>query len=221
MRLRTILIGIIVAVVAFAGATLAMQMLWPAQVESRPPALAQVPPLPSISRTSVIVTPIVVAHTAIRDALEVAAPPEIAGKRDVQVSKLVSNGEIAWTVKRGSLAIVGQSDAVAVSTPLTGTLRASGRISQQAAGGLAGALGEILGPGAVRGVEKLGGRRLNQNADIRGTGGLDRAAVADTSMADRAEPVGAGVARRCGDENCWNKAQSRQGGAAISRSHCQ
>ncbi len=172
MRLRTILIGIIVAVVAFAGATLAMQMLWPAQVASRPPALAQVPPLPPISRTSVIVTPIVVAHTAIRDALEVAAPPEIAGKRDVQVSKLVSNGEIAWTVKRGSLAIVGQSDAVAVSTPLTGTLRASGRISQQAAGGLAGALGEILGPGAVRGVEKLGGRRLNQNADIRGTGGL-------------------------------------------------
>ena len=86
MRLRTTIFGIIVVVVAFAGATMAMQFMWPAQVVTRPPALAQVPPLPPIIRTSTIVTPVQVTLTAIPEFMEAAAPPEMSGKRDFQVS---------------------------------------------------------------------------------------------------------------------------------------
>ena len=41
MRLRTIVIGIAVAGVAFAGSTLAMLMLWPSEIPGRQPALAE------------------------------------------------------------------------------------------------------------------------------------------------------------------------------------
>jgi len=168
MRLRTILIGIAILAMAFVGATLAMQVLWPATEGGRRPALAEVPPLPPVSRTSTIVAPTVIALGAIRELLEATAPRDLNGKRDNVASKILSNAEIGWTVNRGPLGVFGKPDVVGVSTVLSGSLRATGQLATNAAGGLGGAISGVLGRELGRNVEKLAGRTLDQRTDIRG-----------------------------------------------------
>src|SRR5258708_3228735 len=169
MRLRTILIAVLVLVVSFGGATVGLQWLSPGSVAERQPVLAESPPLPPMSRTSMIVPPTAIALSAIRDALERDAPRSLAGKRDNPVSQLLQNGEIGWTAARTPLVVVARPpDALGVSTVINGTLRATGQISTQAAGGLGNAIGGILGRDAGRGVEQLAGRTLDQRADVRG-----------------------------------------------------
>lgn len=167
MRVRTLLIGLAVLAAAFIGATLVMQVLWPA-ASVRQPALAAVPPLPPVSRSSTIVAPTVITLGALREMLEAQAPRDLTGRRDNIASKLLSNAEIGWTVNRGPLGVFGKPDVIGVSTVLTGTLRTTGQIASTAAGGLGGALGGILGKDLGRSVEKLAGRSLDQRTDIRG-----------------------------------------------------
>ena len=50
--------------------------------DDRRPALAAVPPLAPVTRSSTIIMPVAIAHTAIRDALERAAPPDFRKARD-------------------------------------------------------------------------------------------------------------------------------------------
>jgi hypothetical protein len=169
MRIRTIVIGIALMAVAFVGATLAMQVLWPAAESGRRPALAEVPP---VSRTSTIMAPTAITLGAIREMLEGAAPRDLSGKRNDIASKLLSNAEIGWTVNRGPLGVFGKPDVIGVSTALTGSLRAVGQLSNQAAGGLGGAIGGILGKDFGRNVEKLAGRTLDQRTDIRGNAAM-------------------------------------------------
>jgi hypothetical protein len=184
MRLRTILIGIAVAALAFVAATVAMQVFLPAPAPTRAPPLTEVPPLPPVSRTSVIVAPVTIPLTAIAAFMEANAPPEVAGKRDFKIGRAISNGEIHWTVRRGPLSVAGRPETIAVATLLTGTVRATGQLSQ-AAGGIAGALGELLGKNGGRG-DKRGPRTFDQGADMRGDVMLDsRPALA---QAWRVEP---------------------------------
>jgi hypothetical protein len=168
MRLRTVLIGIAILAVAFVGATLLMQVLWPAAEGGRRPELAQVPPLPPVSRTSTIVAPTAITLGALRELLETQAPRDLNGKRDNIASKLLSNAEIGWTVNRGPLGVFGKPDVIGVSTVLNGSLRATGQLATSAAGGLGGAIGGVLGKDLGRNVEKLAGRTLDQRTDIRG-----------------------------------------------------
>ena len=168
MRLRTFLIGIVILAVTFIGATFLMQVLWPAADSSRRPALAEVPPLPPVSRTSTIVAPTAITLAALHDMLEAQAPRDLTGKRDNIASKLLSNAEIGWTVNRGPLGVFGKPGAIGVSTVLTGTLRATGQLATSAAGGLGGAISGVLGRDLGRSVEKLAGRTLDQRTDIRG-----------------------------------------------------
>jgi hypothetical protein len=172
MRFRTILFGIAVVAVAFVGATFAMQVLWPPAQSSRRPALAEVAPLPPVSRTSTIVAPTVITLNAIRDMLETTAPRDLSGRRDNPVSKLLSNAEIGWQVNRGPLGVFGKPEALGVSTVLSGTLRATGQLSTSAAGNLGGVLSGVLGQEVGRNVEKLAGRTLDQRTDIRGNVGV-------------------------------------------------
>jgi hypothetical protein len=111
MRLRTVLIGVAVLAMAFIGATLAMQVFWPAAGGGgRRPALAEVPPLPVVSRTSTIVAPTAITLGALREMLEAQAPRDLSGKRDNIASKVLSNAEIGWTVNRGPLGVAGKPD---------------------------------------------------------------------------------------------------------------
>jgi Domain of unknown function (DUF4403) len=158
--------GALVVGVSFAGGIWAMSRLWPAGGEGRP-ALVETVPLTPITRTSLIVTPAAVALTAIRDAMETAAPRDLTGKRENLLSQLLSNAEIGWTVTRGPLAVAGKPDVLAVSTALTGTFRATGQLSSQA-GNLTGAIGNLLGGGRGQGMQGLTERTLDQRAEIRG-----------------------------------------------------
>jgi Domain of unknown function (DUF4403) len=167
MRLRTILIGVAVVAASFLGASVAMQVLSPGAGNVQPPALVEVPPLKQISRTSMIVTPTAIALTAIRDALDAAAPRNLTGKRENPISQLLSNADIGWTMGRGPLAVTGRPEAMAISTALTGTLHVTGQISTQA-GNIGGALGGIINQNLGQGLQNLTGKTLDQHADIRG-----------------------------------------------------
>src|SRR5262245_2454767 len=161
-----IALGALVVVLAFLGAILAMGGIWPAGGDRRP-ALVEIAPLAPITRTSVIVTPAAVALTAIRDAMEAAAPRDLTGKRENVLSQFLSNAELGWTVNRGPLAVSGRPDALVVSTALTGTFRATGQLSSQA-GNLTGAIGNLLGGSLGQSVQGLTEKTLDQRADIRG-----------------------------------------------------
>jgi Domain of unknown function (DUF4403) len=162
-----IAIGALVIVVFFAVAIFAMNLLWPAAGERRP-ALAEIPPLKPVTRNSMVVTPAAIALSAIRDAMDNAAPRDLTGKRDNPLTQLLSNAEIGWTVARGPLAVAGRPDGLAVSAVLNGSFRATGQISTQA-GNLTGALGGLFGGGGMReNLQGLTGKTLDQRADVRG-----------------------------------------------------
>jgi hypothetical protein len=167
MRLRTVLIAVTILVASFLGATVAMQVLLPGPVSNQRPALVELPPLKQISRTSMIVTPTAIALTAIRDALEAAAPRDLSGKRENPISQLLSNADIGWTVGRGPLAVTGRPEALAVASALSGTLHVTGQLSAQA-GNLGGALGGIINQNLGQSLQNLTGKTLDQHADIRG-----------------------------------------------------
>jgi hypothetical protein len=166
MRLRTILIGLVILLASFLGATFALQFL-PSGTGGGHPVLTEVPPLKAATRTSVIVTPTAIALSAIRDALEGAAPRDLAGKRENPVSQLLSNADIGWTMARGPLAVSGRPDALAVSTSVSGTLHVTGQIASQV-GNIGGALGGILNQNLGQNLQNLTGKTLDQRADIRG-----------------------------------------------------
>ena len=161
-----IAIGILIAVVSFAGGLWALNLLWPSPKDQRP-VLVEVPPLKPVARTSVIVTPAAITLPAIHAALETAAPRNLAGKRDNPLPQLLSNGALDWAVTRGPLALVGRPDALVVSTALSGSFHATGQVSGEA-GNLAGAIGGLLGGRLGQGLQNLQGKALDQRADIRG-----------------------------------------------------
>jgi len=169
MRLRTIVVGIIVLAGAVAGAAYAALVLWPVPVSGTKPAIVDVPPLPPASGRSIIVVPTAIALTAIRDALEAVAPRALNGKLDTPLSKYVANPDVSWTAARGALAVYGKPEMLAATTALSGTLRATGKLSAEAAGNLSNAVGGLLGQDAARRVERLAGRPFDQRAEIRAT----------------------------------------------------
>ena len=114
-----IAIGGLVAIAAFGGALWASQWLWPGTKERRP-TLVEVPPLAPLARNSVIVTPASIPLTAIRDALEAAAPRTLAGQRDNVLPHVLSHAAISLTVGPGPVAGAGLPGGRAVAEPPTG-----------------------------------------------------------------------------------------------------
>lgn len=167
MHLRTIVIAVFAVLLAFGGATLALRVLEPG-IERPPPALAAVPPLPAVTRNSTIVAPAAIALTAIRDAMEQAAPRDLSGKRGNLFAQVLSNAEIGWTMGRDPLAVTGRPDALVISTALNGTLHATGKLAPKTAGRVGKLLGGLLGQDVGRDVQTLASQAVDQRADIRG-----------------------------------------------------
>lgn len=151
-RWRKIGIGALVAIIAISGAIWAMKWFAPGALDRRP-KLADTLPLAPISRNSMIVTPAVISLTAIRNALESAAPPEISGKLGMpQMPQIpnMPNAEVGWSVTRTPLDIVGRPEGLQLSSALRGSLRATGLSLGQ--GGFPGPPGGGFGPpGGFRG----------------------------------------------------------------------
>ena len=91
--------GLCVVAASFIGALVAMERLWP-RPSGPAPTLVAVPPLPPVTRTSVMIAPVAVTLPAIRAALEKATPRDLAGKSDNPLGRVLSNSDIGWTVTR-------------------------------------------------------------------------------------------------------------------------
>jgi hypothetical protein len=165
MPVGKIAIGVLVLAGSFAAALAAMSLF--GGRDDKRPALAEVPPLKPVSRSSVIVTPAAFAYTAIRDALEQAAPRNLTGKRDNPLTQLLQNAEIGWTIARGPLAVSGRPEGLAVTTALNGTFRATGQLAAQA-GNITGAIGNLLGGALGQQAQGITEKTLDQRADVRG-----------------------------------------------------
>ena len=169
--MRKIVPIVLLLAVFFFGALFLMNSLWPTPAPGRRPALAAIPPLEPVTRSSVIVAPVWVAQSAIRDALEAQAPRNLSGKKDNPFQQLLSNADFGWTVTRSPLSVTGRSDALMVSTVLNGTLHVTGEIGNIAgniAGGLTGALGDLVNQKFGQNLQRLTGKTIDQRADFRG-----------------------------------------------------
>jgi hypothetical protein len=169
--MRKIVVIALVFAVVFVGALYVMDRFWPASEPTRRPALVAVPPLEVVTRSSVIVAPVAVAHSAIRNALEAQAPRDIAGKLDNPVPELLSNADISWTVGRSPVVVTGRSEALVISTALTGTLHVTGQLTNLA-GNLGNTLGGLLnqniGQGIGQNLQRLTGKSVDQRVEFRG-----------------------------------------------------
>src|SRR5262245_47113454 len=169
--MRRIVTMLVLLVLFFAGALFVMDWLWPDAASSRRPALTAVPPLEEVTRSSMVVAPVAIAETAIRDALETQAPRNLTGRKDNPLSQLLSNADIGWTVTRSPLSVTGRSDALVVSTVLNGTLHVTGEIGNIAgnlAGTMTGALGDLINQNLGQNLQRLTGKAIDQRADFRG-----------------------------------------------------
>jgi hypothetical protein len=167
-----IAIGAVIGVAAIVAIAAAMSWLRPSD---RRPALAAVTPLAPVTRSSTIIAPIAIAQTAIRDLLEGQAPRELSGKPQLPSLPFVSDAEIGWSVARGPFTVAGRREGLAISTALTGSMRASGRFAGSAGGllGQSGDLQDLIGgllgdKPAPRERPQQGGRPEEHRADFRG-----------------------------------------------------
>jgi hypothetical protein len=173
MHPRLILFGTASLVISFFASLAVMNWFSPRDAGSTmKPALASLPPLPPATRSSTIVAPISIALSAIREAVERAAPRNFGGKTDNPAPQLIQNADINWTVARGPIAASGGGNALSISTALNGSVHALGALSQQAGGAVNGLVTNLLGDaGKKLSSAGLGIniKNIDANADIRGT----------------------------------------------------
>jgi hypothetical protein len=167
LSLKTILLAIAVVVVSFFVSLKAMDWLSPGGVVA-PPALVQLPPLPPASRNSVILAPVAIALSAIREAADRSAPRNFAGKADNPVSQVLQNADIGWTASRGPVSATGAQDVLSLATALTGMLNVTGSLSSKATGAVGDALGGLLGGNVAKQIGSVNIKALNASAEIKG-----------------------------------------------------
>ncbi len=164
--MRWIIIGAAVFAAFFAATLRAIDVMAPPEAPRRPPQVAT-RPLEPITKPSLLITPIAVSTDAIRDALDAAAPRDLAGKRQNPATELLSKAEVAWTVARGPLGVASRSDALAVTTTLNGTLRLTGQLGNQASA-LGNRIAGFAGNDVAQAVQNLAGKTFDQKAELRG-----------------------------------------------------
>ena len=167
LNLKTILIGVAVLAASFFISLKAMDLLSPRATNPAPP-VAQLPPLPPVAKSSIVIAPVAIAISAIREQAEKAAPRNFAGKADNPVSQILENADIGWTAVRGPMAASGDKDVLTISTPLTGKLNVTGSLSAKATGALGDALGSVLGGDAAKRIGAVNIKNLNASAEIKG-----------------------------------------------------
>lgn len=166
-NLKTILIGVAVLAASFFVSLKAMDWLAPRATNSAPP-VAQLPPLPPASKSSIVIAPVAIALSAIREQAEKAAPRNFAGKAENPISQILENADIGWSAMRGPMAASGDKDVLTISTPLTGKLNVTGSLSSKATGALGDALGSVLGGDAAKRIGAVNIKNLNASAEIKG-----------------------------------------------------
>ena len=166
--MRRILVACLALAVLAVGAVVVVSQLW---VRGSPPAnLTQIPPSPPLApalRSSMIVGRVVMAHSAIRDALEAQVPRSFSGRQDKPILQLLTSADVDWSFNRGPLAVADRGGELIISTDITGMLHIKGAISA-AADGLVGTIGGLIDRGLGQGLEQLSGMLVDQNVEFRG-----------------------------------------------------
>src|SRR5277367_1875618 len=87
--------------VLVAGALWTIGLLVPGSLD-RPPTLLPVPPLPPTTRSSLIVTPVVIPLSAIRDAIEREVPRDLSNQNTSNSSSVptVPSLPLDWSLAR-------------------------------------------------------------------------------------------------------------------------
>jgi hypothetical protein len=168
MRLKTILLAAAVIAVSFFVSLKAMDWLSP-RGAGPAPVLVALPPLPAAPRSSIVVVPVSIAISAIRDAAERGAPHTFSGKADNPVSQILQNADIGWTASRGAITASGAQDVLTLATPLTGALNVTGSLSSKAKGAVGNALGSLLGGNIAKQIGSVNIKALNASAEIKGS----------------------------------------------------
>lgn len=174
MRIRTIFLGALVVIVAFIGATLIMNLLWPPAPppQTKRPALVAMPPLQPLTGTSTVMAPTAIALSAIAQALDAQTPRQFSGKPQNPVSKLLSDAQLNFTVNRGPLRMTGQPGVLVVTTALQGQFEALGTLTGAVGSGVSAVgstVGNLIGGSVGQQVESLAGKAFDQHTDIQGT----------------------------------------------------
>jgi hypothetical protein len=176
--------GAVAIALAFFFATLVVIDLFGSGDDLRKPELAEKPPLPAATRQSVIIAPVAIPIPALRDAMDQAAPRNLSGVPDNQISKLLAKSDIGFMLERSPLTLVGRADGLTIATSLNGSFRATGQLPSQIGSAVSGLLSERdkerIG-GVLSGLlkekdrEKLANlgkdaatRTLDQRADVKG-----------------------------------------------------
>jgi hypothetical protein len=167
LNVKTVLIAVAVLATSFFISLKAMDWLSPSATTSAPP-VAQLPPLPPVSKSSIVVAPVAIALSAIRDQAEKAAPRNFAGKAENPISQILQDADIGWSAMRGPMSVVGDKDVLTLSTPLSGKLNVTGSLSSKATGALGEALGSVLGGNAAKQIGAVNIKNLNASAEIKG-----------------------------------------------------
>jgi hypothetical protein len=164
---KMILLGIAVIAMSFFISLKAMDWLSP-RAAVNAPVLTELPPLPSAPRSSIIITPVAISLSAIREAADRAAPRNFSGKADNPVSQILQNADIGWSASRGAMTTTGAQDMLTIATPLTGTLNVTGSLTSKATGAVGDALGSLLGGNVAKQIGSVNIKSLNASAEIKG-----------------------------------------------------
>jgi hypothetical protein len=132
------------------------------------PKIVEVPPLPAVTRKSIIMAPVSITLNAIRDAAERAAPRTFAGKADNPAAQVLQNADINWSASRGAIAATGAQDALSLAAPLSGKINATGSLSAKLNGAVGDAIGNFLGSDAAKQIGGINIKNVNANAEIKG-----------------------------------------------------
>ncbi|OAF11011.1 hypothetical protein AYJ54_08745 [Bradyrhizobium centrolobii] len=167
LNLKTVLIAVAVLAASFFFSLKTMDWLSP-RATGPAPAVAQLPPLPPVSKSSIVVAPVSIALSAIREQAERNAPRNFAGKAENPISQILQDADIGWSAMRGPISATGDKDVLTLSTPLTGKLNVTGSLSSKATGALGEALGSVLGGNAAKQIGAVNIKNLNASAEIKG-----------------------------------------------------
>ena len=167
-HLKLILAAVAVVALSFVASLKAMDWLAPRGTVAAP-MLVELPPLPPVPRSSVVMVPVAIALTAIRDAADHAAQRTFTGKAENPVSQILQNADIGWTASRGAISATGGQDVLTLSTPITGTLNVTGSLSAKATGAVGDALGGMLGGDIGKRIGGINIKNLNASAEIKGS----------------------------------------------------
>ena len=164
---KTILLAIAVIASSFFISLKVLDWLAPRGTVGAP-VLAELPPLPAAPRRSIILAPVAIALSAIRDAADRGAPHAFSGKADNPVSQILQDADIGWTASRGPITATGGQDVLSLATPLTGKLNVTGALSSKATGAIGDAIGGLLGGNLGKQIGSVNIKSLNASAEIKG-----------------------------------------------------